>query len=381
MNTGSTIETKLLDVITSLKKEGENKKTNQKEIEYPDGESSHSGKSESKLILSLGEALRVQQSKPTAKMVFLGIPDGPSLVLFVGPAKTGKTILLENLGYYLVGGNGTFLGEKISKRRIVLFISLEEFEGRRLQRNQLQLKELKTQGLDIDRIKTHYYVVPANFPRYLSDKNSVEQLDEIIKQVNPDILIIDSFSRMYSGAIENSEKAQKVIQPLKNYSDKVGIPIIIIHHTTKLHGKSITMDSMAGSRLLAQEADAIIGVGKIKNGLRYLKPLAYRYADDSVDKLPTFRISNNCVVTYEGHFKEDKLIEAADNRFDDSNTSLILEFITKKKTVLSSELMNRFIKSKKMSKSTLYKGLSVLEKSGVINSPMHGTYKVVNEDE
>ena len=54
--------------------------------------------------------------------------------------------------------------------------------------------------------------------------------------------------------------------------------LMIIHHTTKISGKPLTMDSMAGSSVLSQEADFSIGMNRNQlTNTRYLKEIFYRY--------------------------------------------------------------------------------------------------------
>jgi len=338
-------------------------------------------KSEPKLWSTLGNALNSHKNKPKKEMLFMGIPDGPGLTLFVSPAKSGKTICLENLGYALTGDRGTYLGEKICKNRRVLFISLEEFEDRRIERNAMQVASLESRGLDIGKIKDNYYVITGLFPRYIVSKDDIVKLNKVINQVRPDVIIIDSLSRMYRGAIETSEKAQSFIQPLKNFSDNNGIPIIVVHHTTKLGGKPLTLDSMAGSRLLPQEADAVIGVGKLKNGWRYIKPLAFRYADDTVDKMPVFKIDANAVTEYIGHKSEDQLFQFSDKRKGSNKKDAIYGYILTANSTSSSELESKFVASKTMGRSTLYANLDKLENEGLINRPGHGRYQAISEEE
>jgi len=337
--------------------------------------------SEFRFWSTIREALDENKNKPRKEMLFMGIPDGPSLTFFVGPAKSGKTIFLENLGYALAGSSGTFIGHSIPKSKKVLFISLEEFVDRRTDRNRKQLEAMKSSGINITEIESNYFVVNDLFPRYLGSKSECTKLTEVMTQVNPDVLIIDSFSRMYQGAIEQSEKAQSVIQTLKNFSDDNGIPVIVVHHTTKLYERIITIDSMAGSRFLQQEADAVIGIGKLKGGLRYVKPLIYRYADDTVEEMPVFSIGASAVAKYEGNKSEEELLSINDKRRVSANKDSILQYLISKNTVDTAELSNKFVSTNKMSRSTLFYNLRKLEEDGLISQTSHGQYQAYQEEE
>ncbi len=84
-----------------------------------------------------------------------------------------------------------------------------------------------------------------------------------------------SLSRLYSGGIEDSGLAKQVSLRLRELTNKLKITLIVIHHTPKQTGKPITIDSLAGSRILAQEADFLIGVGKTPDGRRYYKEVCF----------------------------------------------------------------------------------------------------------
>lgn len=258
----------------------------------------------------------------------------------------------------------------------VLFVSLEEYEDNRVGRNAKQLERLEDEGiLSADDIDSNYKIVTEAFPRYLNNKESMRVFEDLIKAEEPDVVIIDSLSRMYTGAIESSEMAQKTIHPIKDLVESFQIPFIVIHHTTKLKGEELTMDSMAGSRFLAQEADSIIGVGKTKNGLRYVKKLACRYSDDSNDTMPVFSITGDATIDHKGNFSWEDIQEMSDERYGSENQTQLVEYLKENCDSTVSQLEFDFVTSKVMSRSAMYDNLSKLKKKGIVTKASSGVYR------
>lgn len=68
-------------------------------------------------------------------------------------------------------------------------------------------------------------------------------------------------SRLYEGSIEESNIAKKLTEKLRELTNNCKITLLVIHHTRKLsQNEPLTIHSIAGSRILAQEADFMIGM-------------------------------------------------------------------------------------------------------------------------
>jgi len=174
--------------------------------------------------------------------------------------------------------------------------------------------------------------------------------------------------------------AKKVALRLRELCNRLKITLVIIHHTPKQIGRPITIDSLAGSRMLAQEADFMIGVGKSPEGKRYIKDVAFRYKQEDSENVLTFDI-NNAQFAIEGiQIAETVLLKETDGREDSTNSDAVLDFIIEKSSsekgeCYTSELMSNFVTGKIMSKATLYNSLEKLQKDQKITSPKKGVYK------
>lgn len=94
-----------------------------------------------------------------------------------------------------------------------------------------------------------FHVVPMT-PQLL-DKNSVESFNEVIKEYQPSLIVIDTFARAAVGADENSAKdVGKVISVLDTMFRIHDCSSIVVHHSNKSGG------SERGSGAIRGAADA-----------------------------------------------------------------------------------------------------------------------------
>jgi archaellum biogenesis ATPase FlaH len=329
--------------------------------------------------ISIYELFDLLKDYPKIEMLWRGIPAGSFGFIF-GPAKSGKTILCENLGMMLAAQQDELLESGLSSgQHNVLFISLEEFWQSRTGRNLKQIEALHDR-LKLSRIDK-YKVVDYEFPRNIVTDDDWLTLEKVIKESESDIIFIDSFTRLYAGEIETSRLAKAVAGRLRDMAYKLKITLIAIHHSTKLYKQPITMDALAGSRVLAQEADFMIGVSKGAFGQRYVKDVAYRYSPEEDDVI-VFEINDDLLVESVEICSETSLFKKSDGRTDETNTNLVLDFFQEQKaagsdTVPTGELISKFVDSVVMSRPTLFSQLKKLEKRKKIEKMQKGVYKLI----
>ncbi len=277
--------------------------------------------------VSIEKLLNDLENEPPEKMFWKGIRQNSFGFIF-GAGKTGKTIFTENLALSVASGQPQFLGFPIAlENRKTLFISLEEFWRHRTDRNRKQIIYLE-KNLSAEKIlewKENYIVGDKNFPCYLTTEEEWTYLYELVRIHSPGLVIIDSMTRLYSGAIESSEVAKEVMLKLREFQNAMGITLIVIHHTPKQIGKPLTIDSLAGSRILAQDADFAIGINKSLEGKRYIKDVFYRYAADDSDFVVVFDIDENLWCNEIGKGNEFDILKGGDGRTDNASREAILD--------------------------------------------------------
>ena len=319
-------------------------------------------------------------SEPQLEFIYSGIKEN-SIGSVFGPSKAGKTMLCENLSMSIAAGISNYLNLPItSKNNTVLFISLEEHYTNRTERNKKQAKALEaTHGREW---LANYIVVNDALPRYIITDDHWRELADLINSIQPGIVFLDSLTHMYTGSIEDSKVAVELTKKLRYLSEITNTTIAAIHHTHKMYGQPLSIDTIAGSRVLAQELDFMIGVNRTLDGKMYLKDVAFRYAPCFSDKVRTFTIDDHCWINIdEADVDEITLLSAMDGRKDEVNKLLIVEFLQQQKdggnnVIPFKQIADRFVTTKAMSKQTLYNNLNKLEQQGVISKPEQGQYSM-----
>jgi len=319
----------------------------------------------------------VKNEKPIPE-IWNGIKEG-SFGYIYGPSKSGKTIFCENLAFSLATNQEQFLGYMLPEiEQSVLFISMEEYVRPRTERNAKQMA-----GMDLMENQTiNLKVIGERFPRFFASNDDWKILEETIVESEADIVFIDSLTRLSDGDIERSSHARDVSQQLRELNSKLGKTMIVIHHTPKLEGKIITLDSLAGSRVLAQDADFLIGINKSPLGTRYIKEVAFRYKQENDESVLPFIINNSLWIDPLAPVEEQRLFQKADLRRDDSKLNkvrdVIYEFTESNNTdTFSSGTIVELTKDE-MHYDTTYIKIGDLMEDGEISKISKGKYKINN---
>lgn len=328
----------------------------------------------------IDEAIDDVRAEGPIPFIWGGIKEGSFGYVF-GPSKSGKTTFCENLAMMLVCGEKEFLGSPLLGRKYrVLFISMEEYKRPRSERNDRQIQYLKPPP---DLIK-NLLVVEDDFPKFIKEDNEWQILSETISESRAEVVIIDSLTRTGGGEIERSDIARAVSAKLKEIAHECGVTMIVIHHTPKLNGKMILIDSLAGSHVFAQEADFLIGVNKITGmyrhrGVRYLKEVASRYRREDDENVLAFEINEYMWLETKGKISEASLFESTDGRVDDTKFNYVYSIIMERvKESGSLDFRDEDIRKKaeeKMNRGTYYEKIKDLVNLGVITRTSKGEYK------
>lgn len=332
--------------------------------------------------LTVGCMIDRISSLPEPQYIYRGIVY-PSLGVVFGPAKSGKTIFTENLLLSLAAGTESFLGDKIySPTKRVLIVSLEEFYRNRTARNKKQIESF-TERFQLDPAwSEEVFIVDDSFPRYIhSDKDWI-LLEREIQRIMPSVVVIDSLTRLTTDSIEDSVVASRIMKKLRELTHKFGITVIVIHHSQKLENKPITIASVAGSRVVGQELDFMIGVNRTINNIRYVKDVAYRYASDDSDQVLKFRINDAQIIESAGFCTEAELFTNSNGGQMNNSDVLVLQYLMEKTggdesvIVPTGELYHYFIESQTLTKPTLHAALNRLAATGAIEKVSKGEYRI-----
>lgn len=328
--------------------------------------------SEKVYFKTIAESIQDVLEEGTLPFIWAGIKQGSFGYVF-GPSKSGKTTFCENLAFSLICGEKEFLGQPLVSPQRVLFISLEEYKRQRTERN---IKQIESKGITSEMLQ-NYLVVEDEFPRFIRTPEEETKLRDLIIDSKAEIIFIDSQTRIGCGDMERSESARIITARLKEICYDCNVTMIIIHHTPKLNGRPIMLDSLAGSHVFAQEADFIIGINRIKD-VRYMKEVAYRYKRENDESVLTFKINDHLIIEPTESIKEERLFIQKDMRTDDSNFKSLWNLIDKHTTTTNNAIFKtgeiEVTAINEMSRGTYYDKLKELSDKGVIIPVKKGEY-------
>lgn len=322
---------------------------------------------EKKNSISLIEQIKRNEELPPQEYIWRSITPG-SLGFVFGPPKSGKTTFCENLAMSIAFSLSAFFGYEIESnaQRKVLFISMEEYWRSRVTRNAKQISVIN----DIQDYAQNYVVPDEVFPRvFINNRELKEHLQEIIDETKPNVLFIDSMTRIATKDIEDSSTSGAISLLLRELANANNVAIVVIHHTHKLNGNGITIDSLAGSRVLAQEADWMIGINKTLSGQRYFKEVATRYGQEKEDVI-LFDIDQNQWLRPIEEMTENDVLELKDRRRKPDKYAPILNELkmayTTNITYTQSELIDKLKGT--LEKSSVYNYIKDLERLGKVKT-------------
>lgn len=322
------------------------------------------------MIVPLFTLIERVKNEPPIKCIWGPIKEGSFGYVF-GKSKSGKTTFCENLGMSLAFGEKEFFGKPIAEGKYkVLFISLEEFYQERTARNIKQVINFNV----TEENKNSYMVVDERFPRFISI-DYMDKLEERIRETAANIVFIDSLSR-FDVDIELAENAKRISVKLRELKNKLNITFILVHHTPKLGEKPLTIDSLAGSRVLAQESDFLMGINSTYDGIRYYTQLPSRYVKDQ-ENVTLFKVNDSQILVPYGEEFELNILRPQDGRIDVDNSNEILDTIKMLGDQANGPaLMQQLVETEKMSKSTMYDNLKRLTMKNKIVKTKYG-YEIV----
>lgn len=316
------------------------------------------------------------ENSPKEKFLFSGIKE-KSFGLVFGPSKSGKTIFCENLAMKLAIGASEFFGKKLpGAPQKVLFVGLEEFWKSRAERNSKQFSALSDDEKEL--VKKNYLFQALDFPRHIVGNESWEKLEDLIEKSEAKTAIIDSITRLNHGRLEESKTAEEILGRLREICYRQSVTLICIHHTPKMNGNPITMDSIKGSAVFAQESDFAIGVNRANNGQRYLKNVFFRYAPDDFETVTTMSINENIWLEHGFDADENGIIKS-DGRENNAARDFIVNYFNSNPdlTQKAGDMINYFSENLDLKERQVKTHLSNLVEQGKIARPERGYYSAV----
>ena len=199
-----------------------------------------------KSLWTLTEILE-DTSSPPEPIIDNGILLDGTILLIVGPAKSKKTFLTQNLALSIAMGKD-FAGFKITKPKKVLYYLAEGgyYPNR---------ERLKKMAKNIPPDNTENFLI--DFPPYMPI-NHPESYDEIyktIKESDAEVVIFDPLIRFHDVDENSANGISEVFSKIRQLIDKLGISVILVHHTGKVPSRA-----GRGSSVMIGEYDSCITI-------------------------------------------------------------------------------------------------------------------------
>lgn len=331
--------------------------------------------------LNFSEIRELLKALPPKKMLWNGVKEKSFGIVF-GPSKSGKTMFCENLAISIAVGKPEFFEyqlDGVPKR--VLFIGLEESWENRAERNFAQFDTLTNAEQELMNI--NYKSQPVDFTKSIHNEADWENLSTIIQESEAEIVFIDSITRLMPGKMEDSGPAEKMMLKLRSISQELDITLFAIHHTPKLYNNAITMDSIKGSSVFAQESDFAIGISRTDRKNRYMKNVFFRYAKDDDDEfVKEFSISDNAWLEIVGNVDEDEILNRVDRRRAVDKLDIVQSYFTKNPSVSYTlqEVVDALKPKTGLKERQIKSHLSTLASANRIANPERGVYKASTQN-
>ena len=188
-------------------------------------------------------------SSPPEPIIDNGILLDGTILIIVGPAKSKKTFLTQNLALSIAMGND-FAGFKITKPKKVLYYLAEGgyFPNR---------ERLRKMAENISPDNTENFLI--DFPPYMliNHKENYDEICKTIKELDAEVVIFDPLIRFHDVDENSATGMSEVLGIIRQLIEKLGISVILVHHTGKVQSKG-----GRGSSVIIGEYDSCITIHK-----------------------------------------------------------------------------------------------------------------------
>jgi hypothetical protein len=202
-------------------------------------------------FLSL-EQMMTHNTDPMPKQVIEGVLHKGSKMIISGSSKAGKTLSLLHLGLAAANGS-TWLGHRTATSKVIYldFELKKRIAARRI-------AEMVNANPDYDPKNQNFM--------YCSLRGQSRTLEDLVHHIEdlenhrPDLVIVDPFYKLATGADENDAGAiSEVVNRMEKFSERLDCSFVYAHHFSK-GNKSDTdhIDRASGSGVFARDPDAIL---------------------------------------------------------------------------------------------------------------------------
>ena len=204
-------------------------------------------------LYSLKE-IKDDNSQPPKPIIDNGVLLDGTLLLIIGPPKSKKTFLTQNLAISIASGQD-FAGFKVPEAKKVLYLLAEGG----YYPNRDRLKKMAP-NIDANLILGH----PTYLP--ISSSDYYDYLYELVKEDNPDVLILDPLIRFHDVDENSASQMSDVLGKIRTMMAELKLSVILVHHTGKVASRG-----GRGSSAIIGEYDSCIEISNSDDSNTLLK--------------------------------------------------------------------------------------------------------------
>lgn len=203
------------------------------------------------LYRNFGQMQGISTGYPKVDRLTLGLVPG-ELILVAGKTSRGKTTLALN-----IASNVALEGHT------VLFVTLE------MTHKEITSRTMFITGCEGDELTEDYHSVAARTVFQVQDELKWTSIDSLMKKAKEDMgvdLVVIDHLHYFTRELQNvSEDLGRITKEFKKNAIRHEVPVMLISHVRKTQNDAeATMDDMRGSSYMAQDADVVLMVGRLK---------------------------------------------------------------------------------------------------------------------
>jgi hypothetical protein len=293
------------------------------------------------------------------------------LTYLAGAPKSFKSFLSTHIAIQVSLGNSVF-NKKSVKSKVLIF-------------DQENKKVLVQRRLNLLRKGDNFETLPNLFiwngeNLKLDDSDAFEPIKNIIQELKPELIIIDSLVRFMNGDPDKESDVRKVFENIKPFLEQ-GISFLILHHQNKASGNknngNTKLNSLRGSGDIGAQADIVFLINKLGNSYK-VEQVANRHEESLEPFLFNVKPSNDGIkINYIGECVDEVSLQ-------DQCYSLLKEWFRIEHITISAS--TREIETFLISETKVKKGSKTIDRvikdlceSNVIKKDSRGKYSLVSE--
>lgn len=242
---------------------------------------------------SAADILQSRGTESKAESVFGNFIHKGELSILFGDSNTGKTILANDIAFF-VGGGGHDWPDMVSPKLNTMYIDMEMTESQYANRY-----AGATSYIPDNYTRAEVNVLGPSEGKILSAIKAHIIMQQQVPEKAPKFIVIDNITNGF-GSIYSAAQMRKMVSELKILKSRFDLTILLIAHCPKRRPWSpITQDSLGGSKMLINFVDSAFAIAPSIHGedIKYIKQIKTR-EDKKMKDVLTVQITDEPYLSF-----------------------------------------------------------------------------------